>query len=376
MMNQFKEILDVKQQEMADLIRILTYKENSEILSKLKDLGNNDIFLNPILFAYHNRKQIETFSEKEGFLEEFLKVYCNDFNKENSFLNTEKETVKYLPEIGYQKQGQNIEPFYLIKDTKIQILKYDMPLLRNVIHIVSQRTPVKDEQIELNEPFFDEYKEVIEKAFFLIKDNFESYFSILNQVVKKCAFYKVKNKENGKSFASINAQGLVFLRIHDKQLTEVYFVNELGYYSGKMIFTTMFHGAKDSFKIDHRTKLKDLVETELNTNVYTLLSDLFASTTVFLCLENILPKLEEELYKEAKLRMDFYHQKIKTGLTLFSQIPNFNEENFFSKESLLVFSFIKDTYTQKIKEKETASFSDFNFDTNIWDFLAPSSKSI
>jgi hypothetical protein len=90
---------------IINTIKLLIYKENPPLLDKI-DFEDDNIFLEPLLFAYFNRKKDNLFPTE--LLYEIMQGYVV---KKESFLLTEsfnKAGVAYVPNLGYfdrEKRG-------------------------------------------------------------------------------------------------------------------------------------------------------------------------------------------------------------------------------------------------------------------------------
>jgi hypothetical protein len=115
------EKIKINQTEIANAIKTLIYKESAGLLKKV-DFDNENIFLEPLLFAYFNSKEDNHFPNQilEGILQGyFLNQIKQSYNK---------VSIDYVPNIGYFKEGETIpfEPIQIIKNTNIEIFKYSV----------------------------------------------------------------------------------------------------------------------------------------------------------------------------------------------------------------------------------------------------------
>src|SRR5690554_1211298 len=106
--------------KIVENIQILLYKENIELLKKL-NLEKEDVFFEPLLFAYFNSKKHLRFSKE--ILEEILQGYFNEKRPLKMEHSYNKNGVAYIPNIGYLKKGQS-EPFEPVLEIEgLEVLK-------------------------------------------------------------------------------------------------------------------------------------------------------------------------------------------------------------------------------------------------------------
>ncbi len=93
--------------KLIETIQLLLYKENPTLLEKV-NFENDNIFLEPLLFAYFNSKKSNLFSD--AMLTEIMRGYFIEkapLLLDESFNN---EGVAYVPNLGYfDKLGHRID---------------------------------------------------------------------------------------------------------------------------------------------------------------------------------------------------------------------------------------------------------------------------
>src|SRR4051812_46967500 len=92
------------QNVIIDTIKLLIYKENPSLLEKV-DFEDDNIFLEPLLFAYFNGKKDNLFAPE--MLTEIMQGYF--FKKENVLLKAsfDKNGIAFLPNLGYFDRNSN-----------------------------------------------------------------------------------------------------------------------------------------------------------------------------------------------------------------------------------------------------------------------------
>ena len=111
--------------EFINTIKLLLYKENPSLLEKV-DFEDDNVFLDPLLFAYFNSKKENMFSK--DMLTEIMQGYF--IEKEPLLLKESfnNKGIAYVPNLGYfDKQGNKID--HVLKIDAFEIVKTNHPLL-------------------------------------------------------------------------------------------------------------------------------------------------------------------------------------------------------------------------------------------------------
>lgn len=359
-------LIPIKQNELANVVRILIYKEDASILTKV-DLEDDQIFLEPLLMAYFNRAQTgKVFPD--GMLPELMQGYLLEKQELNADTVCNEEGIGYIPTIGYIKKGETtpFENLHIIPDTTIEVIKYRVPLLRNILGIVSMNDPIKDEELIMNKALFDLNITPVTNAISHLQKSIPDHFSLMEQCLKKCVFYQLKDRFS-RSFASINANGCMFLTIPNgkEKEDEIYFINELGNLTGKMMHTSLFHNQKEMFKIDHKTRASEIIEGEEDRrNVYTLFNNLFMSVSAMICLESCVKSatFTDAQQSDAKARLALYLKKYEVDIKkMEAMIAHFGGlEEVFVEDGVKIYNFMT-TNAQTIISEHSVLLSAFDF---------------
>jgi len=363
-----KTLIQKKQNELADIIRILIYKEDATILTKL-NLDDDQIFLEPLLMAYFNRAQTEKVFP-EGMLPALMQGYVLEKQETKVSALSNKEGIAYVPTVGYIKK-EEITPFdelHIIPTTNIEVIKYNVPLLENILHIVSMNNPIQEEELVMNEELFNHNIIPLTNAVTHLKQHVEDYFSIIEMCLKKCAFFKLKGRFS-RSFASINANGIIYFAIPDGKDAEdeVYFIDTLGTFTGKILHTTLFHNQQEIFKINHRTRASEIIEGEEDRrNVYTLFNNLLMNVTAMMCLESCLDAaiFTTTQKHDAKIRMALHLKKYEVDIKkMEAMIAHFSGlEHVFVTDGIEIYNFMTN-HAENILKNNAEILEDFDFST-------------
>lgn len=115
---------------LIETIQLLLYKENPTLLEKV-NFEDDNVFLEPLLFAYFNSKK-DNFFTKE-MLTEIMQGY---FVENEPLLLKESlnyDEIAYIPNLGYfDKKGNKIDD--ILKIDAFEIVKINHPLLEKYFY--------------------------------------------------------------------------------------------------------------------------------------------------------------------------------------------------------------------------------------------------
>jgi hypothetical protein len=239
--------------KLIETIQLLIYKEDPTLLEKV-DFEDDNTFLEPLLFAYFNRKKDNIFSIQ--MLTEIMQGYF--IEKEPIVLKESynKEGIAYIPKMGYfDKNGNKVEDILYIED--IEILKEIHPLLHPRLfeyykgHITN-RTPVY-------KTVWKEHINTFQNAIQLIKKHLPNFYKDF-----KAANFRIFIHNNPKilNFTSIETLGMLYFYA-TPQATMMYFIEELIHQGAHNILYHITYPKTDFFKIDaSNTIMRELTHQE------------------------------------------------------------------------------------------------------------------
>jgi hypothetical protein len=125
------EKISDNQIEIVNTIKLLIYKETPSLLEKV-DFDDDNIFLEPLLFAYFNSKKEYLFPT--AMLEEIMQGYFVKREEIKIDYSFNKNNIAYIPSIGYFRKGEStpFEPIQIIENTNIEVFKGSVNLLQNI----------------------------------------------------------------------------------------------------------------------------------------------------------------------------------------------------------------------------------------------------
>ena len=298
------------QTEIIDTIKLLIYKENSSLLEKV-DFEDDNIFLEPLLFAYFNRKKDNLFTSK--MLNEILQGYF--LKKENVLLkeSLDKNGIAFLPNLGYFDRNTN-KVEILLKVDEFEILKSCHPLLEN--YFVESYKGHTVNPAPLHNTVWIENYQTLEQAILVIKEHLPVFYKELVFANRRIYLH-----DNSKilNFASIETLGMLYFYVLGTQ-NLIYFIEELIHQGSHNFLYYVVHDRKEYFKIDvDNTVMRDLTHQEWDyRTVYGAFHGLFTVTQRIVCFDillskNVLSGLEKH---ELLGRMTDMILRFETGLEL------------------------------------------------------------
>ena len=138
--------MEINRVKIIEILQILLYKENPSLLEKI-NFEDDNIFLEPLLFAYFNSKK-DNFFTKE-MLTEIMQGY---FVENEPLLLKESlnyDEIAYIPNLGYfDKKGNKIDD--ILKIDAFEIVKINHPLLEKYFYEFYKRHIVNANPIHIS----------------------------------------------------------------------------------------------------------------------------------------------------------------------------------------------------------------------------------
>jgi len=295
---------------LINTVKLLIYKENPSLLEKV-DFEDDNIFLEPLLFAYFNSKKNNTFSE--SMLTEIIQGYF--IEKEEFLINesVDANEIAFVPNLGYfNKEGKILEN--LLKVDEFEVSKTCHPLLESYFvesykgHTVNQKP--------LHNSVWNENYKTLEKAILIIKEYLPDFYKELLLANRRIYLH-----DNPKilNFASIETLGMLYFYILGTQ-NLIYFIEELIHQGSHNFLYYVVHDRKEYFKIDVDTiVMRDLTQQQWDyRTVYGAFHGLFTVTQRVICFDILLSQNIFECREKHELlgRMTDMIPRFKTGLEL------------------------------------------------------------
>lgn len=368
--------MNENQIELINTIKLLIYKENPTLLEKL-DFDNDDIFLEPLLFAYFNSKKSNLFPN--DMLKEILQGYFLEKEEVEIKFSYNSYNVAYIPNIGYFNNGEkkSFDPIFIIEDTQIELLKRPIKLLENIFRTNTDEL-INEKEIVIDNNLFEKNINALTNAFKFIKKNSPDQYKLIEENCKKVIMFKT-NPSNINSFATINAQGIAFFNVYQEEYDEVFFVDDIAHQTGHIILTTLFYDKKAIFNIDEEQNIGSLLKINDNRSIHILIHAFYTYYTTFMCLDDCLKNnsFNETQKKEAIARIGFYLNKCTLDIQIFDRIiNNFNGIEFIlTPKGIQMYSIIRSKY-EEIFNKWNSITKHFDYRNQTYNFALKNFKEL
>jgi hypothetical protein len=355
-------------EKIIETVKILIYKEAPHLIEKL-NLEDQDAFLEPLLFAYFNRKE-------NLFSREALKEILQGFFKKNETIKNEytfnKNGIAYIPQIGYFRKDE-IKPFdtiIILPKTNFEVITYQIINLKYIFRDFNNIV-IDESKIIISKMLYEDNKKSLSSALSKIKQYSNNHYSLIEKCCKKIVLFKTDPK-NTNSFATINAHGIAFLNVYQKEYDEVFFIDDIAHQTGHIIMTTLSFKRKEYFLIDENENIKSITNNPKEyRSLYILFHALYTYYTTTLCLDNCLSNncFDEKKTHEAEGRVGFYLIKYKLDLDSFMEVANHYNglEMVLTKKAIFIFQMISEQFIQ-IRNKYYSTLKEFSYKNQPYNF--------
>lgn len=357
-----------KKTNIINVVKLLIYKENPSILEKI-DFEDEEIFLEPLFFAYFNSKKHKTFTPL--MLTEIMQGY---FVKKESICLKEsynKCGIAYVPNLGYfDKTGNKVDNIHIIQNTSFELLIHPIVHLKNIFKDFNDNV-INENKIEISKTLSLKHENALTKAFQYIKKSNNAHFNLLQKCCKKIVVFKTDPK-NTNSFATINAHGIAFFNVYQDDYDEVFFVDDIAHQTGHIIMTTILFERKKYFTIDENINIGIITKNKSEyRSFYILFHALFTYYTTLLCLDDCIENncFDKRQVHEAKGRIGFYLLKYKLDLSNFQKVVThfMRIENILTNNGMEIYKNIEDKYFE-IRNKYSNEVDKFTYTNQPYNF--------
>lgn len=371
-------------------MKIMLYKENPTLF-ELLDFDNDQIFNEPLLFAYFYYK-----GNKKVTLEQILYGHIEQSKRPDSFnAYVDGNGLIYVPEIGWlktnlancdvilAKQDANeffillagnkisfeFEPISKIDNTPFELINHPHPLLTP--HFFDANNKLVDVEIE---QITQIQKTNLCKAFQLIKGHVPEFYRLLLQSVLKLVIFNDKSVRRN-SFATVSVHGCAFFNAFQPEYDEVFFVEDIAHQCGHVIFNNIVHNNKEVFRVSSETVVK---ETGLGGFIINLLEKrtlfvafhaLYTYYSIATCLEACLLKsdLTPRQKHEVLGRFAFCFRKYENDIQLLGKVDKNGNSLYFSDLGIQLYRPMEETY-KRIKKQWQEKFKKLNLLNQPYNF--------
>jgi hypothetical protein len=359
-----KKYIAAGKDKLIENIKILLYKENPNIFDII-DFENDNIYLEPLLFSYFANKTYTNLNtiiygytdpklrpdSLEVKSDEFGRIYLPNLGwiittVKNDNFQIEKQKNSFFKLIHKNKELHfKLEPIQLINETKIELLKYPVPILNQYYYDVH----LNSINVEVEEITNSNLGNLI-KSFSIIKQLIPKHYELIQLVTQKIVVFNIDSVLKN-SFATIQAQGIAFINAYQKDYNEVFFIDDIAHQTGHIIFTSMTTEVENFIKIDPSTPLQRITNSPGNINetrdVYVLFHAIYTYYTTLIYLDKCLDSglFDKNKRHEALGRVNFYIKKAYKDIDFIEKIDFGNgyigPENIFTNNGLEIYVEIK-----------------------------------
>lgn len=347
---------------LKNTVEILIGKVNLELLKNIE--RDSDFFSDPHIISFFN------YREKGNFDDDFLSFLATGYLvNQNLNMDTTKFSddigISYIPNQGYYKGNDLINPIHTFKDTSIELVQYNDKIIDNILfNLINHKDYIVSKELTFTN------SEIIEESMRLIKKHCIDFFEQLNQCCKKIVLFNASSSSTN-SFASINHHGMIFLNVNKEFHSKVFFVDDISHQAGHVILDTIFLSGEQFFLLDKNYLISNLNKyKDDHRDVYILIHALYTYYCITSNLDNIIESgvLNSTQNLEAKSRIGFYIMKFSLDLGILNELDReFGYENLFSIPMLNIIKSIFQKYTY-IYDKWYLTVENYNYTNQSYDF--------
>lgn len=346
-MNDVTSHIESNKTEFENTIKTLLFQLNPALLKKL-NFNDDEVFLEPLLFAYFNSTKDKLFPPE--LLEEILQGY---FTEEKPLIlknSYNKNDVAYIPKVGYFKKGKE-KPFEpILKNGDFEIVKEIHPVLERYF-TESYRGDILNPNPKHQSVWRDNHKELFQ-AIDIIKEHLPEFYEQLAFANRKIYLH-----DNPKiiNFVSVETLGMLYFYVIGNN-NLVYFIEELIHQGAHNYLYYMLHDKGKYFKIDvENSVMRDFTQKPWDyRTIYGAFHGLYTVTKRVQCFDKLLAQnvFQDEQKHELLGRLTDQISRFRTGLELLDQDVVFTEKGkrFYNEldsscEAILrKYSTLKDTF--------------------------------
>lgn len=390
--NQYSNVL-VGRSEITENMRILLYRLIPEYF-ELLDFDDEDIFLEPLLFAYFHLQINDT-----DILKQIMYGSIEPADRPKHLtVKADKHGNIYLPRIGWIKNvekgkkfklenindeyyldGNNIEvePLHINNKLGIEVLKYPLEMLDDRYYDAAKNII----DVKVTEAFND-FVDTFDNTLDYIADNAGWLAALLKKSCFKSVIFDdytdpVESKFcKRNSFASLRVKCISFHNVYQPWYNEVFFLDDISHQMGHVIFTLLTNNKSRFYRVDPETIFKsnseygkriDLIEDR---NYEVIFHALY---TYFLTLNILDAALESNDFSDDKVaeikgRIAFYMRKCSLDFELFEDFDKHEiAQQIYTPEGFYIYMSMKQTFALIYKKYESIA-TIYNFNNQSYNY--------
>ncbi len=298
---------------IINTIKMLIYKDNPLVIEQV-NFDCNDVFLEPLLFAYFNSKKDNLFPK--NILEEILQGYYLKKEKRKIEYSFNKDNIAYIPKVGYFRKGEQVPYEPILIQGNFEILKEVHPTLEKYF-IEFYKGHITNKNPEHNS-VWEEYHEELFRAINIIKENLPDFYKELIFASRKVYLH-----DNPKilNFTSVETLGMLYFYVLGNN-NLIYFIEELIHQGSHNYLYYVIHNRKEFFNIDvDNLAMRDFTKQQWDyRTIYGAFHGLFTVTQRVECFDKLLSQNIFSGREKHQLlgRLTDQFPRFRTGLELLS----------------------------------------------------------
>jgi hypothetical protein len=364
---------------IIDNIKILIYKENPTLF-ELLDFKNENLFKEPLLFAYFNAK------EKSSTLEQILFGYIVDESSPPHISVYSDENGRiYLPHYGWlltKKINKKFDLQTINNEIKLLLNNEDANFIFDKIRFIKKSS---FELVHYQHPLFTSHyydvkgRIVAVEVENITRDNIEhlnnaikilakvapSYYKELSAVICKMVIFNDPTLKRN-SFATLSVHGCLFFNAYQADYNEIFFIEDIAHQGAHVIFNTIAsNNKKKYFKVDSETYLTDkgfigwMMNRFEKRTLFVLMHALHTYYAILICLDGYLDVEIDSTNKryEALGRLGHTIHKFKFDLKIIDRKDKEGNNLYLAYRGIELLDLYKETYKKIVKKRgrQTAS---------------------
>ena len=351
-------------QELINNIKLILYKKDENIFEKL-DFENDNIYLDPILFAALN-------SKLEFEINNLLQGYLINKSKE-ILIKTDNNGYVYLPEIGYfitSEINTELNIICLLNNQfKIENFKKNIAFKFQKTYLIHNHFEVLIYPINfLMEHFYDEFGEIINveiievtkkhiKNLNLALESIKTYsfnwYKLMKNVTRKFVIFNDASQKRN-SFATQSVHGCAFFNAFQEGYNEIFFIEDIAHQCGHVIFNSYLVSKPNIFKIDSNTNIfLDREHDEFNEPraLFVLMHAMYTYESIFTCFNDCLIQNAYDGDKKHEIlgRLSYTLMKFIRDYNLLNKYGENGENIYLTKDGEELLELFKEKFNLCVK---------------------------
>ena len=336
-------------------VKLVLYKKDPQIFDKI-DFENDQIYLNPLLFAVLTSKKINDFNQA-------IWHFCQETKIE---INIDESGYIYISNLGFFHLEEKVGKVSFIKNNNFEII-FEGKLVKYKFEasklILSKFELLYHPVFLLNEHFFDEFGTNVPVEITNTSKKFEPYlitalnhiknvnpewYKLLEENLKKIILFEDKSGRRN-SFATQSVHGCIFLNCFQDNYNEVFFIEDIAHQAGHVIFNTFLASNPNIYKCDKNHEIflnREIDEYNEPRELYVMIHAMYTYESILQCFVKC---LDNNIFSGSKRhellgRIKYTLYKFLRDFELLSINDEQGKNIFFTDEGLEILNWFKETF--------------------------------